>query len=273
MTRDRLLGAARADLVALPALVEERDRLVADRTNHDVSGYQRKVVGSTRAGLSIPVVHLVDTTPQTRLGRRRPPLPEHRRPLRHHPHPRTVDPGTLRRARTRTARADRAGHRPQRVRRARRVLDLHQPSSSGRSSWPSDVTRLTGQVRASSASEPEPEYACAQCGNRAYLQPGGILACTEQPDHDLVVRDLEQQMRRRPALPTKDICARVRRRSRHAPGLETPTQDHAQHPTAAGSPGTCSACSTPTSPKRSPPGTKRRHDVLALQALGVSIPL
>jgi hypothetical protein len=45
-------------LTALPALVEELARLIADR-HHDVIGYRSKVAGSP-APLSIPIVHLVD---------------------------------------------------------------------------------------------------------------------------------------------------------------------------------------------------------------------
>lgn len=58
MSREKLLGEARAALSQLPDLVAELARLVADR-NHDVSGWQKKVVGSP-APLSIPIVHLTD---------------------------------------------------------------------------------------------------------------------------------------------------------------------------------------------------------------------
>jgi hypothetical protein len=57
-TRDRQLGQARADLVALPAFVDELAKLLADR-HHDITGYQAKVVGSP-APLNIPIVHLTD---------------------------------------------------------------------------------------------------------------------------------------------------------------------------------------------------------------------
>jgi hypothetical protein len=46
-------------------------------------------------------------------------------------------------------------------------------------------------------------YRCPKCKNPAYLVPGGILSCSE--GHERVVRDLEQQQRRRPAISTKEV--------------------------------------------------------------------
>jgi hypothetical protein len=204
LSRDRLLGQARADLVALPDLVGELARLVADRTNHDVSGYHRKVVGSP-APLSIPVVHLVDQ--------------------RHKPGWEGADPRIA-------PIGDRYGIVPTltlwirvlteelpdypelteqaTVRSECAVLLEHWSFIQGRP-WAirlaDDVTRITGTVKAQLGIRPEMVLRCPQCSNAAYLQPGGVLACTEVPEHDLVVRDLDRQMRRRPPLPTKDICA------------------------------------------------------------------
>lgn len=58
MTRDRLLGQARADLVALPDLADQLARTLTER-HHDISGYRGKIIGSP-APLSMPVVHLTD---------------------------------------------------------------------------------------------------------------------------------------------------------------------------------------------------------------------
>jgi hypothetical protein len=56
--RRRLLGQARADLVALPGLVYDLARTLTER-HHDVGGYQAKVIGSPAPG-RIPVIHLTD---------------------------------------------------------------------------------------------------------------------------------------------------------------------------------------------------------------------
>ena len=58
MSRDKLLGEARAALTQLPDLYAELARTLTER-NHDVSGYQKKVVGSP-APLRLPILHLAD---------------------------------------------------------------------------------------------------------------------------------------------------------------------------------------------------------------------
>jgi hypothetical protein len=68
-----------------------------------------------------------------------------------------------------------------------------------------DVGALTAQVKAALGVPKEEKYACPECGNPAYIVPGGILSCQE--GHERVVRDLEMQQRRRPAMSTKDTCA------------------------------------------------------------------
>jgi hypothetical protein len=250
-----VLGAARADLVALPGLVDELARTLTE-THHDVSGYRAKIAGSP-APLSIPIVHLVDTRHKPCWHGEDPRLPTwvltwgrdsatgqpiyqrlyatrdaaesalHRlRPL---------DRDTARTHRWDTT--DRYGIAPTLETWVRVLVDelveqngpLAFPDLTERATvrseaatlveWWSfiaeqqwgaelaqDVTTMANQVRAALGEKPELELKCPQCNNPAYMQPGGILACTEVPDHDVVVRDLEQQLRRRPALATKDIC-------------------------------------------------------------------
>lgn len=199
--RERALGQARADLVALPDLVAELARLVADR-HHDTTGYRGKVIGSP-APLQIPVVHLVD--------------------VRHKPRWHGEDP-------RHAPIADRYGIAPA-LETWVRVLAEELPE------WPDlteratvrsecatlvehwawiteqewatelaqDVTTMASQVRAALGVPKEQRYACPECGNPAYLVPGGILSCQE--GHERVVRDLERQQRRRPAITTKDAVA------------------------------------------------------------------
>ena len=250
LSREKLLGQARADLVALPDLVTELARLVADR-HHDVTGYRGKVAGSP-APLSMPIVHLADTRHKARWHGEDPRYPTWVLTWGRDPATGQVLQQRLyasrdlaENGRERLPPADRETAHIHRWDVADqygitatleswvRILWEEMPEIPdltelatvrsecatlvehwdwiGEQQWAidlaEDVTRLTATVKAHLGIKPEPEYRCPQCHNPAYLQPGGILACTEVPDHDVVVRDLEAQMRRRPALPTKDICA------------------------------------------------------------------
>lgn len=196
--RDRLLGAARADLTALPDLVEELTRLIADR-HHD-TGHHHKVTGSP-APLQLPVVHLTDT--------------------RHKPRWRTADPES-------DQVFERYGISPGLETWVRKLAfalpewpDLtEQPTVRSECAvlvehwdficaqdWGETLARqvrdVMAQVKAALGIPKDPRYRCPECGNPAYLVPGGILSCQE--GHERVVRNLEQQLRRRPIATTTEI--------------------------------------------------------------------
>jgi hypothetical protein len=246
--RERLFGAARADLVALPELVEELSRLVADR-HHDITGYKGRIAGSP-APLSIPVVHLTDG------GRHKPAWhgEDPRQPrFALTWYDRTKDEKTAHTrifpteagawdAFDRLQLAQQIGARvtPWRARDIYGVAGLletwvrilweempelpdltEQATVRSEASvlvehwaWISeqgwaeelanDVTAVTEDVRAALGEPKEQKYLCPECRNPAYLVPGGILSCQE--GHERVVRDLEQQQRRRPMATTKEIC-------------------------------------------------------------------
>lgn len=277
MTRDRLLGQARADLVALPDLIDQLGSTLADR-HHDVAGKGGKIIGSP-APLSMPVVHLaaggihkphwwgedprhtrwaltwygrlndektarttVHTTQAAawrefhRISGLPAPLEEHQLALARITPWRARDqydvaslleawvrvlcdewPDTHELTEEEAWVRDRLGYdlrgmpelaEQATVRSEAAVLIEHwdwiteQPWAL---ELAEDITRITRQVRSQLGIRPEPEYGCPQCGNRAYLQPGGILACTEVQEHHVVVRDLEQQQRRRPPMTSKEI--------------------------------------------------------------------
>lgn len=203
---EKLLGQARADLAALPDLVAELTRCLTER-NHDVSGHH-KVIGSP-APLNLPVVHLTST--------------------RHKPTWHGDDPRFVRIAERYGVtpaleswvrvlvdeRRDAGEDRPELAERATVRTEvavlLEHWSWISRQKWAEDLARdirsLAGQVKSALGIRPMPRYACPECGNAAYIQPGGILACVEVAEHHVVVRDLEQQMRRRVMATTQEIVA------------------------------------------------------------------
>lgn len=67
-----------------------------------------------------------------------------------------------------------------------------------------DVSRKASQVRSSLGFQREQRFRCITCGNRAFFRFGDdFLVCED--NHETSVRNLEEQQRRRPALPTADI--------------------------------------------------------------------
>jgi hypothetical protein len=67
-----------------------------------------------------------------------------------------------------------------------------------------DVIALGRRVRNALGVKREPKFACIKCGNRAYLRFGdNFLVCEE--GHEVSVRELEEQQRRRPAVSIEQI--------------------------------------------------------------------
>ena len=93
MTRDRLLGAARADLVALPALVEERDKARGERptTTSAATTQSRRL---TRAPVD-PRASTSSTPPQTRTGQAKTPASAPSATATASPPPSRPGPGSL----------------------------------------------------------------------------------------------------------------------------------------------------------------------------------
>lgn len=201
--RAKLLGQARADLTQLPAMLDELARCLTERGAAG-AGKPSKVSGSP-APLRLGILHLTD-------DRRKPGWE-------------TVDPEY-------TMVFDRLGISPGLevwVKKLTFALLPDFPDLTEHRSIRSEAATLieywdficeqdwaetmadqisdvTGQVKAALRIPREQRFACIQCGNPAYLQFGdNFLICNE--GHEVSVRNLEEQQRRRPALPIDDITA------------------------------------------------------------------
>jgi hypothetical protein len=197
--RERILGAARADLAALPELVEQLD---PTERHHDITAHRGKAIGSP-ALVHLEVVHLLHG------GEHR---PWHGEDPRYGDMTERYKAALVLAGWTRIL-AEELPEYPdlteQPTVRSEAAVLIEYWSWISDQQWATelsrDIAKVAARVRTVLGIKPEPEYSCPQCGNPAYLQPGGILGCTEVQDHHIVVRDLEQQQRRRPPIGTKEV--------------------------------------------------------------------
>lgn len=202
--RQRKLGRARADLVALPDLVTELALCLTERTGEPGGGKPGKVIGSP-APLRLDVLHLVDP--------RRKPGWEGDDPRINQIWERygvvasleswvrivseeMPDPPDLTETATVSSECSVLIE----------VWDWIEDQQWA-DELADDVSKLARSVRLALGEQiREPRYFCIECGARAYLRFGdGFMVCDEGHEHS--VRNLEEQQRRRPAMPTDDIVA------------------------------------------------------------------
>lgn len=198
-TAEQRLGQARVDLAALPDLVDELARCVTERL--PVEGLRGKP--ASKAPLRLDVVHLTDVR---------------RKPGWDGDDPREVDVAdrygvaAVLESWTRVL-AEELPDYPDMAEvatvRSEAALLIEHWTWIDDQQWAEelaeDVATLARQVRAALGIRPAERYRCPQCGDRAYTMPGGFLSCPS--GHERSVRDLELQQRRRPPLPTAEVCA------------------------------------------------------------------
>lgn len=196
--RAKRLGRARADLVALPDLVDELSGCRTERV--PVEGMRGKP--GSKAPLRLDVVHLVD---------------DRRKPDWEGIDPREADVSDrfgvtpMLESWTRVL-AEELPEYPEMAERAtvrsEAALLLEYWGWIADQQWADelaeDVATVAGLVRSSLGIRPEPSFRCPRCNDRAFLAAGGFLVCPSQ--HEQSVRDLEAQQRRRPPMSTTDVC-------------------------------------------------------------------
>lgn len=197
--RAKRLGQARAELVALPDLMDDLTRCVTERL--PAEGMRSKP--GSKAPLRLDVVHLTD---------------EREKPLWWGEDPRYRDSGDRYGATYTLAMWTRVvdeekpdppemAERPTVRSEASLLLEVWDwiTEQQWATELADDVSRLSGQVRAALGIRPEPRFRCPMCNDRSLLVDGGFLECPSK--HAVSVRDLEAQQRRRPPMTTVDVCA------------------------------------------------------------------